>query len=165
MKKASVLLCLSFLFMMFSMQPAWADDNRTMPTGKVRSLTYSEEGAYMPEKVLFKIERNAKTGIYTLSGYIRNELVYKKIGADVLQQVRDIIEKEKIYLDAGVTSSASDESRETLGGSPAWSLHCVFDGGTLHCESSDRQVPEGCLVLKRFLEYQLIEVWEKKHFN
>ena len=138
---------------------------RTMPTGNILSLFYEESGSSRPTTVLRQIERDTASDAMILSGYVREELVKTVVADSVLQRVRAMIEEYKIYqeLTDYPTPPSFPEVPHMLGGPPSWSFRCELEGGTIYTASESRDISHGCSAIKRYLENQLIEVWQKNH--
>ena len=135
--------------------------SRTMPEGRIVSLRYEEYGSSRPQPVKYLLELDSISQTYTLSAtdYELREPHTISVGSEVETQVRQLIERHKIYQEVRrytIPPSLPDAPTPT-GGAAAWEFVCKMEGGNI-VSSSDggALMSRGCTEVMDYLRSVVI---------
>ena len=128
---------------------------RTMPEGRLVSLSYREYGSSRPTTVEYALVRDAEAGRWRLNGH--------EVDDAVAAEVRTLIERHKTYqcLNHYDDAPSFPQAPPVLGGPPSWEFICRFEGGAVVTGSECMPVPGSCFVIVSYLNNILKEVCVK----
>lgn len=141
-------------------------EKRTMPTGKVKYMVYSEYGCSRPDPVYFEVKTDAETGKLMLYGPEvpkDKERFSTPIGEEVLDTLRQLIETHKIYRElSNYVRPHIQGVPEVLGGPPSWYFNCELEGGKVQTGGRQMHTSYGCEKIAEYLRPMLMAEEERR---
>jgi len=136
---------------------------RTMPAGKLISLSYEESGSSRPDPVNYSLVRDSLSGKLILKGYVlRMEEVTMNVEETVAEKICELIENHKLYQEIdGYSRPRFRGHPEELGGPPSWHFSCKLEGGTISTGAEAMMPARGCVEIAAYLHKILEEEWKR----
>ncbi len=129
---------------------------RTMPEGQLVELSYEEQSHAIPVTKNYLLQRDPLSGRWQLNGH--------EVPDKVAEEVRQLVERHRTYqcLDRYVDVPPFLRGPQVVGGPPAWTFSCRFEGGSIRTGSDDQQVPYCCAAILQYLEDILRKICENQ---
>ena len=145
---------------------------RTMPTGKLKHFLYEEYGSSRPDPVYYEVFVDSVTGKATLLGAENRRMGGPEgrpqvaIGEEVLDTIRQKIEKNKLYQELSYYSRPDIPGViPTPGGPPAWEFTCELEGGKISIGGDQVSPTRGCEEIADYLRPMLEKEWKRRMEN